>query len=83
MSVMSPYLSLEANGLRLKRDGKIVISDAYISISEAWVTGLIGANGSGKTSLVMMLAGLISPDDGVVRLTNHRGKKQAGNRSGL
>ncbi len=37
----------------------------------------------GKTSLVMMLAGLLSPDYGVVRLTNHRGEAASRQQIGL
>ena len=36
--------------------------------SEGRVTGLFGASGSGKTSLVNMIAGLLSPDRGTIAL---------------
>jgi molybdate transport system ATP-binding protein len=36
--------------------------------SEGRVTGLFGASGAGKTSLINMIAGLLSPDRGVVTL---------------
>ena len=34
--------------------------------SEGRVTGLFGASGSGKTSLVNMIAGLLRPDRGTI-----------------
>jgi molybdate transport system ATP-binding protein len=37
-------------------------------ISEGRVTGLFGASGAGKTSLVNMIAGLLRPDRGVIAL---------------
>src|SRR5258707_10110054 len=36
--------------------------------SEGRVTGLFGASGAGKTSLVNMIAGLLRPDRGVIAL---------------
>ena len=36
--------------------------------SEGRVTGLFGASGAGKTSLINMIAGLLKPDHGVVTL---------------
>jgi molybdate transport system ATP-binding protein len=36
--------------------------------SEGSVTGLFGASGSGKTSLISMIAGLLKPDRGIIAL---------------
>src|SRR3954451_8135334 len=36
--------------------------------SEGRVTGLFGASGAGKTSLINMIAGLLRPDRGLIRL---------------
>src|SRR4030081_3696773 len=36
--------------------------------SEGRVTGLFGASGAGKTSLINMIAGLLRPDGGVIAL---------------
>ena len=36
--------------------------------SEGRVTGLFGASGAGKTSLINMIAGLLQPDRGVISL---------------
>jgi molybdate transport system ATP-binding protein len=36
--------------------------------SEGRVTGLFGASGAGKTSLINMIAGLLRPDRGIIRL---------------
>ena len=83
MPVTSPYLLLQARELGLKRSGKMVVSNADISISSMGITGLIGANGSGKTSLVMMLAGLLSPDYGVIQLTNVQGEAASRQQIGL
>jgi molybdate transport system ATP-binding protein len=47
-----------------KRLGEFVIDAAFAS--EGRVTGLFGASGAGKTSLVNMIAGLLRPDRGTI-----------------
>jgi len=49
-----------------KRLGEFSIEAAFTS--EGRVTGLFGASGAGKTSLVNMIAGLLRPDRGVIAL---------------
>ena len=45
-----------------------VLSDINLSIEEGEFVALIGFSGSGKTTLISILAGLIAPDRGEVRL---------------
>ena len=40
------------------------VSDVSFSASDGHITGLLGANGAGKTTSLRMLAGLIQPDGG-------------------
>ena len=49
-----------------KRLGAFSLSAAFTS--EGRVTGLFGASGAGKTSLISMIAGLLQPDRGVITL---------------
>ena len=49
-----------------KQLGDFSIEAAFAS--EGRVTGLFGASGAGKTSLVNMIAGLLQPDRGVITL---------------
>src|SRR5258706_378615 len=49
-----------------KQLGEFSIKAAFTS--EGRVTGLFGASGAGKTSLVNMIAGLLRPDRGVIAL---------------
>ena len=83
MQNKTTYLTLRGDGLVLIRDGKTVVSEADITVSSGLITGLIGANGSGKTSLVMMLAGLIRPHQGGVNLTDHNGQVASRKHIGL
>jgi molybdate transport system ATP-binding protein len=47
-----------------KRLGEFVIEAAFAS--DGRVTGLFGASGAGKTSLINMIAGLLKPDRGTI-----------------
>jgi molybdate transport system ATP-binding protein len=49
-----------------KQLGEFVIEAAFAS--EGRVTGLFGASGAGKTSLINMIAGLLKPDRGAISI---------------
>ncbi|TKW78854.1 MAG: ATP-binding cassette domain-containing protein, partial [Bradyrhizobium icense] len=49
-----------------KKLGEFALEAAFTS--EGRVTGLFGASGAGKTTLVGMIAGLLRPDRGVIAL---------------
>jgi molybdate transport system ATP-binding protein len=51
-----------------KQLGEFHIEASFVS--EGRVTGLFGASGAGKTSLVNMIAGLLPPDRGVIAVGN-------------
>ena len=55
------------NGITLKRQVSPwvqAVSDVSFSAADGHITGLLGANGAGKTTSLRMLAGLIQPDSG-------------------
>jgi molybdate transport system ATP-binding protein len=49
-----------------KRLGEFTVEASFVS--EGRVTGLFGASGAGKTSLINMIAGLLRPDRGVIAI---------------
>jgi iron complex transport system ATP-binding protein len=67
---MSPVL--EVNGLRIARGRTVILNDLSwrFSRGENWV--ILGANGSGKTSLLKALTGYLSPTAGDIILLGRR-----------
>jgi thiamine transport system ATP-binding protein len=49
-------------------DGEVVLDGANLTIAAGEVVGLLGPSGSGKSTLLRVIAGLIVPDRGAVRL---------------
>jgi len=68
--------TLEIRKLRIVRGGKIVVRDVDIQLQPGRITALLGANGAGKSSLVLGLAGVMRPVAGEVVLdgTNYVGR---------
>jgi ABC-type multidrug transport system ATPase subunit len=63
---MSALLSL--TGVVKKYSGRRVLSGVTFSAEKGEAIGIIGPNGAGKTTLLRIAVGLISGDDGSVRL---------------
>jgi branched-chain amino acid transport system ATP-binding protein len=57
-----------ADGLRKHFGGISAVDDLSISLVRGELVGLIGPNGSGKTTTINMVAGALPPDRGAIRL---------------
>jgi ATP-binding cassette subfamily F protein 3 len=57
--------------LALRRGAKLLVSDATLQIAAGEHVGLVGDNGSGKSSLVSLLLGELLPDAGDVFIPAH------------
>jgi ABC-2 type transport system ATP-binding protein len=55
--------------LRKAFDGRVAVDDVSFTVDQGEVFGLLGPNGAGKSTTMSMIAGLIEPDAGTVRLT--------------
>ncbi|MFI6496386.1 ABC transporter ATP-binding protein [Nonomuraea typhae] len=59
-------MSLRTEGLAKAFGGVTAVRDATVEIAEGKINGLIGPNGSGKTTFFNLVTGLIRPDAGRV-----------------
>jgi ABC-type branched-subunit amino acid transport system ATPase component/ABC-type branched-subunit amino acid transport system permease subunit len=60
----APGATLEATALRKSFDSVIAADDVALTVEPGRITALVGPNGSGKTTVLRMLAGTIVPDAG-------------------
>lgn len=59
---------LEVKNISKSFDGKPVLQDISIELSEGEIVCLLGVSGSGKTTLFNIISGLIPPDEGEILL---------------
>lgn len=59
---------LSAENLILKRGARTVIEGLSAHIPPGAITAIMGPNGAGKTSVLLALAGLLTPQSGQIRL---------------
>lgn len=57
--------------LTFARAGRPLVLDAHLNLHPGWKVGLVGANGSGKSSLFALLSGEIHPESGDATLPPH------------
>ncbi len=55
---------IDVAGLTKIFDGKRVVDDVAIRVERGHICGFLGPNGSGKTTTIRMLCGLLTPDGG-------------------
>lgn len=59
---------LEVKNISKRVGKKMIINDASFTVERGKVTGLLGPNGAGKTTIIRMLVGLMSHDEGSIRI---------------
>ncbi len=59
---------LEITGVRKQFGGVQALRGVDLSVNRGEIHGLVGANGAGKSTLVRILAGVVHPDAGTIRL---------------
>jgi ABC-2 type transport system ATP-binding protein len=55
---------IDVHGLTKRFDGRPVVRDLSMQVRRGTIYGFLGPNGSGKTTTIRMLCGLLTPDDG-------------------
>lgn len=61
-----PLLQIE--GLTRKFGGLVAVNGLSMNVGPSEIVGLIGPNGSGKTTALNLLSGALKPDSGAIRL---------------
>ncbi len=61
---MSDAAVIDVEGLTKSFDGRRVVDDFGIRVERGQIFGFLGPNGSGKTTTIRMLCGLLTPDGG-------------------
>lgn len=65
MSTLAPAsLAIDVSGLSKSFEGKRVVDNFGIRVPRGTICGFLGPNGSGKTTTIRMLCGLLTPDAG-------------------
>jgi ABC-2 type transport system ATP-binding protein len=57
-------IAIDVKGLTKSFDGRVVVRDLSMQVKRGSIYGLLGPNGSGKTTTIRMLCGLLTPDSG-------------------
>jgi len=58
-------LAIDVRGLTKRFGGKVAVDHIDIAVPQGQVWGFLGPNGSGKTTTIRMLCGLLKADEGV------------------
>jgi ATPase subunit of ABC transporter with duplicated ATPase domains len=64
----TPHATLAARHLHHERGGHVVLADVSLSVGPETCLGVVGPNGVGKSTLLQILAGLLVPTAGEVRV---------------
>ena len=67
-SVAATQPAVRAVGLRKRFGNLVAVDNVSLSVSPGEVVGLVGPNGSGKTTTIRMLLDILRPDEGHVSI---------------
>ncbi|WP_291685050.1 ABC transporter ATP-binding protein [Bradyrhizobium sp.] len=64
LSASAPDIAIDVRGLTKSFGGREVVHDLSMQVKRGTIYGFLGPNGSGKTTTIRMLCGLLTPDSG-------------------
>jgi len=64
-------LMIDAQCVSKRFDGQQVLDEVSLAVPRGEVVGLLGSNGSGKTTMIRLLNGVINRDGGAMRVGGH------------
>lgn len=68
MSITNEIKQIFLENIVLRYEQEIVLDNISFSIEKGDYVGIIGPNGSGKTSLLKLILGLLKPDSGTIKI---------------
>ena len=69
---MDPPVARAEGVVKRFGEGEAALDGVAISIASGGITGLVGPDGAGKTTLIRILAGLMKPSGGTVEVLAER-----------
>jgi len=73
----SPDIAIDVAGLSKSFGGREVVHDLSMQVKRGSIYGFLGPNGSGKTTTIRMLCGLLTPDAGEGRCLGYDIRRDA------
>jgi len=74
---MSGELAIDVQGITKRFGDRTVVNDIALQVRRGEIYGFLGPNGSGKTTFLRMLCGLLTPDAGTGRCLGYDIRTQA------
>ncbi|MCV2874104.1 ABC transporter ATP-binding protein [Defluviimonas sp. WL0050] len=68
---MNAEPAIEVRGLTKRYGGRAVVGDVSLTVRKGEIAGFLGPNGSGKTTTIRLMCGLLTPDAGEGRVLGH------------
>ncbi len=72
-----PEIAIDVRGLSKSFEGREVVHDLSMQVKRGSIYGFLGPNGSGKTTTIRMLCGLLTPDGGEGRCLGYDIRRDA------
>jgi ABC-2 type transport system ATP-binding protein len=77
MPASASDIAIDVHGLSKSFDGREVVHDLSMQVKRGTIYGFLGPNGSGKTTTIRMLCGLLTPDSGEGRCLGYDIRRDA------
>jgi ABC-2 type transport system ATP-binding protein len=62
--IAGPEIAIDVHGLTKSFGDRVVVRDLSMQVKKGTIYGFLGPNGSGKTTTIRMITGLLTPDKG-------------------
>ena len=69
--------AIDVRGLTKTFNGRKVVDDVSLTVARGEIAGFLGPNGSGKTTTIRLICGLLTPDAGTGRVLGHDIRREA------